>query len=308
MTKNDFEKKYTGAWPVLITPYDEGLKIDVKAYKTMVEWYLGKKIGGIYANCQSSEMSHLDESERLLLVKETVKIVAGRLPVAATGNLGENFDEHIEFSQRVVDCGVDILMLVVPAFCDDDTRLEEYYLTISEKISAPLGLYECPYPRTYHLGAALVEKLAQTGRFVAYKETSCELAKIKSLLQVTESTPLAMLQANIPYLLESVRLGATGSMNIVTDWLPELVTAVIDKGMAGDPEADRLHCQLVAMEIVQRAMHHPLGVKYLLCKRGLPVNANTRYTPHNLAAEEEYALDCAARLWFNPDGSLKILA
>jgi 4-hydroxy-tetrahydrodipicolinate synthase len=298
--------KYHGAWPTMVTPYDENLKIDVGAYRALIEWYVGHGVGGVYTNCLSSEMVLLDGHERLLLVAEAVKAARGRVPVAATGNLGGTVEEHIGFCRRVAGAGADVVMLVVPPFCDSDVDLERYYLTIAGEVDAPLGLYECPVPRPCHLSVDLVRTLAQTGRFFAFKETSCDLAKIKALLDVTRDTPLSLLQANTPYLLEFIEAGGLGTMSIAAIWLPDLVTAVIDKGRAGDPGAERLHGLLCAMELAQRVVH-PQGSKYLLGKRGLPITARSRHPKALLTPEVIHALDCAAVQWFQADGSLAVL-
>jgi 4-hydroxy-tetrahydrodipicolinate synthase len=96
-------KPYTGAWPVMVTPYDKKLKIDYGVYQTMIVWYLDHGVGGLYANCLSSEMYLLDDDERLALVAEAVKAADGRVPVAATGNLGNTFDDHVAFCRRIAD-------------------------------------------------------------------------------------------------------------------------------------------------------------------------------------------------------------
>ena len=290
----------------MVTPYDENLKVDLVAYRAMIEWYMRQDVGGLYANCLSSEMYLLDGAERLLLVTEAVEAAKGRVPVAATGNLGETVEEQIAFCRRVADAGVDVVMLVVPPFCNTDAELQRYLLTIAEKVDARLGLYECPVPRPYHLGVDLVQTLAQTGRFFAYKETSCDLTKIRALLKVTQDTSLSLLQANTPYLLEFVKSEGTGAMSIAAIWLPDLVAAIIDKGQAGDPDTERLHGALCAMEMVQRVVH-PQGTKYLLGKRGLPVVARSRHRKSPLTPEVTHALDCAASQWFQTDGSLTVL-
>jgi 4-hydroxy-tetrahydrodipicolinate synthase len=290
----------------MVTPYGENLKIDLGAYRALNEWYVAHDVGGVYANCLSSEMYLLDDRERLLLVAEAVKAARGRVPVAATGNLGDTVEEHIGFCRRVAGAGADVVMLVVPLFYDNDADLERYYLTIAGEVDAPLGLYECPVPRPYHLSVDLVRTLAHTGRFFAFKETSCDLTKIKALLDVTRDTPLSLLQANTPYLLEFINAGGLGTMNIAAIWLPDLVTAVIDKGRTGDPGAERLHGLLCTMELVQRVVH-PQGTKYLLAKRGLPITARSRHPKALLTPEVIHALDCAAAQWFQADGSLAVL-
>ncbi len=298
-------KKYKGIWPVLITPYNDDLSIDIDGYRKMLEWYMTFDIGGLYANCQSSEMTELSNEERLLLINEAVKIADGKVPIAATGNFGKNIDEHIEFSKKVQDTGADIVMLTVPTFHNTDEELEKYYLTIAEKTNAELGIYECPVPRSYHLGFDLVKVIAETGRFFAYKETSCNIDNITKFIEITEGTPFALLQANVPYILESLKLGAPGSMNIAANWLPDLEVEVAKRGLQGDATADDLNTVLCAMEMAQRSIH-PMGVKYLISKRGVPIKPLTRY-PRTFSPEEQYSLDQASKLWFNEDGELRIL-
>jgi 4-hydroxy-tetrahydrodipicolinate synthase len=294
-----------GAWPVMVTPYDDGLNIDHGAYKAMVEWYLAQGVGGIYANCLSGDMYLLDADERLSLVAETVAAVKGRVPVAATGNLGRDFAEHVTFAQRVAAAGADVVMLVVPEFCDRDEDLLVYYLALAERVDAPLGLYECPVPRHFHLSVDLVARLAHTGRFVAFKETSCDIHRIRAHVAACAGTPLALLQANAPYLLEAVRAGAPGTMSIATNWVPDLVRAVIDCAQAGDPSAESLQAHLSVLEMVERGVH-PLGLRYLLRKRGVPVSPHSRAGLAPLAPEVTRALDDCWAQWFRPDGTLNL--
>ncbi|MBM3187559.1 MAG: dihydrodipicolinate synthase family protein [Chloroflexi bacterium] len=298
--------KYGGSWPTMVTPFDAAGRIDLSAYREMIEWYIERGVGGLYTNCLSGEMYWLDDEERVLLASEAVAASGGRTPIAATGNLGETTEAHLSLCRRIADTGVDIVMLLVPPFLNSDEEMADYFLGLADKVDAPLGLYECPVPRRYHLGTDLVRTLAESGRFVAFKETSEDLDKILTLLRVTKDTPLSVLQACNSYLLESVRAGGLGTMSIAAIHLPELVGAVVEKGRAGDPAAERLEEALCAMHLAQRAVH-PQGTKYLLRKRGVPIDVRLRRPDGNLKAEAFRALDYAARDWFTADGGLRVM-
>lgn len=302
---NENKQLYKGIWPVLITPYNDDLTIDVVGYNKMLEWYLTFGIGGLYANCQSSEMTELSNDERLLLITEAIKTVQGKIPIVATGNFGKNIEEHIEFVKKVAGTGVDVVMLTVPTFLNTDEELEKYYLTIAEKVDAKLGIYECPVPRSYNLGLSLIDTLAKSGRFFAYKETQCNFEKMKSIIKITKDTSFSYLQANTPFMLETIKLGAAGSMNIAANWLPDLEVDIYNRGLKKDTTADKLNSILCGMEMAQRSIH-PMGVKYLISKRGVPIKPLTRY-PRALSSEEKYSLDQASKYWFDETGALRIL-
>ncbi|MCA9734592.1 dihydrodipicolinate synthase family protein [candidate division KSB1 bacterium] len=301
--KTKSPEKYGGTWPTMVTPFDENLKIDFGVNKEIVEWYLRFDIGGLYPHCLSSEMYFLSAEESVQLVTETVKTVGDRTNVVATANLGESQEQHIEFARRIADTGVDALMLLVPSFLQTDNEMEKYFLTMAEKLDLPLGIYECPVPRRFHLSVPLVKKLAETGRFVAYKETSCQFEKIMALHDVTKDTPMSLLQANAPYLLDVCRRGVPGSMNIASIWLADIVATVIRLAQAQDPMAESLHAKLCNLEMVQRS-GHPVSSKYLLAKRGLPIGIHSRTGDSGFSAEVKTSIDYIMRDFITPEGDL----
>jgi 4-hydroxy-tetrahydrodipicolinate synthase len=288
-----------GIWPVLITPYKEDLSIDLEAYKQLLLWQMDAGIGGLYANCLSSEMFELTEQERLILIAAAVEVADGKIPVAATGNFGKTTKNHIDFCKKVADAGADIVMLTVPPSIQNDEDLEKYYFEIANETNMPLGIYECPFPRKYHLGLDLIKKLADSGRFYAYKETQCEFDKMLKIIELTSDTNFAYLQANIPFMADSLKAGAAGSMNIVSNWLPDLTVEVANRALSNHPALDHLNAKLCGMELALRSIH-PTGTKYLLGKRGLPIQPFTRYAK-KLSQEEAKSLDLVANLWFQEE-------
>ena len=295
-----------GIWPVLVTPYNHDLTIDFAAYREILDWHLSFDLGGLYANCLSSEMFELSNKERSALIYETVKASNGKVPVAVTVNFGESLKDHIAFCNRATDLGADIMMLTIPTFVKNDDDLERYLFTIAEQTELPLGLYECPAPRHYLMGLNLIEKLANSGKFFAYKETSCDMDKILSIIELTKNTSLSYLQANIPFMVASIQAGCPGSMNVVANWLPDLTIEVAQKAAANDPSVIELNSILCLLEMAQRSIH-PTGVKYLMSKRGLPISPRTRYKK-KLTKEEAKSLDTIADSCFDKNGALNGLA
>ena len=68
--KQDFSV-VKGVYPTMITPYRDG-KIDGNAVRELVRFYWKSGCDGIFAACQSSEISYLSVDERVSLVRLVV--------------------------------------------------------------------------------------------------------------------------------------------------------------------------------------------------------------------------------------------
>jgi 4-hydroxy-tetrahydrodipicolinate synthase len=277
---------YQGAWPVLLTPFTEEGAIDWPVYGTMLEWYVERGVGGLFAVCASSEMFHLTPEERHQLARQAVRVAAGRVPVVATGAFGDDTAAHVESVRRMADTGVDAVVLLLPPFARGDDGLGRYYDAIVAQTDCALGIYECPVPAPRGLPPALTARLARTGRFVCYKETSCDLATLAAQCAATAGTRLAVLQANTPFLLEARRLGCPGSMCISANVVPELVRDVL---ALPDGPAQEPYRRLCAVEAIRR-VSHPAAAKFLLAERGLPIGLASRKPGATLSAEAQVML------------------
>ncbi len=89
----------------MITPFTEANEIDYAGLETLTQFYIKAGSNGLFANCLSSEMYQLTETERLALIKGVLKSSDGKVPVAATGTLSRDLSENIEFIKKVLRYG-----------------------------------------------------------------------------------------------------------------------------------------------------------------------------------------------------------
>lgn len=277
---------YHGAWPPLITPYNNDRTIDYPAYEQLVCWHVSCGVGGLFANCLSGDMYDLTADQAERLVGLAVEHAGQKMPVIATGSIGADPASHIEFCKRLEDLGVDAIMLLQPQFCPEEADLERYYLRIAEKTNTDLGLYEAPLPRHRLLSPELVAKLARTNRFVAYKETSGDIDTIKAKLDVCRGTRLNILQANLPILPEVQKLGGSGIMGIVVNFIPDLMVKLLNDIDVGR-DIEGLWRRVCIGEALGR-LGGPVAVRYMLKLRGLPVGFATRN--ENLSINRELGI------------------
>ena len=220
-------EKYSGVWPVMLTPFDTDREIDWSSLKKLIDWYIAAGVHGLFANCQSSEMFFLTQSESLKLTRFVLDHVAGRVPVVASGHTASAISEQIDQLGAMAETGVDSVIMISNRFAmqseSDDVVLEnlkKITATLPEKVG--LGIYECPYPYKRLLSDAVVSWCAQSGRYTFIKDTCCDLEQIKRRLHLIKGSRLHIANANGQTLLPSLQAGCHGYSGVMANFHPEL--------------------------------------------------------------------------------------
>ncbi len=216
-----------GVWPTMITPFMEDGSIDYATLEKLVDWYIQRGAGGLFAVCQSSEMFYLSLRERLDLAKACVKFARGRVGVIASGHVAETIADQIEEGNMMADTGVEALVLISNRFArqneSDDVfkkNLERFLAGI--RSDTLLGFYECPAPYKRLISPALMKFGVETGRFGFLKDTSCRMSDIEEKLRIAKGSPFKLFNANAATLLPSLRAGAAGYSGVMTNFHADL--------------------------------------------------------------------------------------
>lgn len=220
-------KSIEGVIPVMLTPFTRDGDVDYAALKRLVTWYLNHQVDGLFATCQSSEMQYLSLDERVNITRCVVEQVAGRVPVMTSGHISDDLDAQINELQAMAETGADVLVLVTnhldPQQQGSDTFYESLN-TILENLpeSLALGLYECPAPYRRLLSDEELLYCANSGRFVALKDVSCDLATVTRRVELVSQTSLNIINANAAIAYPAMQAGSKGFCGVFTNFHPEL--------------------------------------------------------------------------------------
>ena len=283
-----------GLWPVMLNAFHEDGSIDWPGVDALTDWYIERGSAGLFACCGSSEMFHLDDAERLALVRRVVSRAGGSVPVVATGTFGGSIEDQARFVRQMADMGVDAVVVIVCLMAEsgeDEEVLKrnmERLLALTDPV--PLGLYECPTPYHRKLSPELFGHLGATGRFLYHKDTVCDIDLLQLKIDAVRNTPLGVYNAHFETGLAGLRYGAAGISPVAGNVFPELFAWLCSE-YDDQPEA---------AEEVQRMMTSLAPVvnnKYLVtCKRylqriGLPITTRCRSTDARLTAFDEGLID-----------------
>ncbi len=243
MSKKDFMN--SGVYSLLLTPFNEDRSVNYETYKKYVEWQARQGAQHLFACCGSSEMAQLTLDERVKLATLAVEH-AGGVPVVATANLEPTWHAQVDEIKRIEQTGVDGLVFVTKGYCNDNERLYTYLSELCSLTELPVVLYEFPGLQPHLMDAEVYGRLAKEGKIVGIKDTTSRMEPIKEKIAVAGDT--AILQANIPYLMEAYEAGSKGVVATPTTCGAYLFAKMYDEFFVqNDREAANLTHQQICM-------------------------------------------------------------
>lgn len=278
--------KIQGIIPVMLTPFDEYGNIDWDSQKRLIEWYLKQGCQSLFAVCQSSEMLQLDLSEREQLARFTVEVVDGRVPVIASGHVGETLAEQITELTQMASTGIDCVVFVTNRLDPDHLGSEQLFKNVETLIkelpaNMRFGLYECPVPFRRLLSDEEIIYFAEDPRFVVLKDVSCDLDTVRRRVELTKSANLVISNANAAIAFEAMKSGASGFCGVFNNFHPDLYRWLQDEGEIHTELASELSRFLV-LSAVTEGMGYPKLAKIFHQRLGTIRSSYSRAVPEDI--------------------------
>ncbi|MBN1187792.1 MAG: dihydrodipicolinate synthase family protein [Bacteroidales bacterium] len=281
-----------GMWPVMLTPFKENASLDVEGLKMLTDMYINAGSGGLFANCLSSEMFQLDDGERIKITETVVKHTQGKIPVVASGTFSKEVKANTDFIKKIYDAGVQAVIINSNQLNSPDENEDAFQLKLEQLLhntnTIPLGIYECPVPYKRLLSTKLMKWMSETGRFLYFKDTCCDLPTIEDRLAVMQNTNLGLYNANLPTGVESMKKGARGISPIGANFFPEVYGFLIQNfdNTSNADEIKKLNSVLSAIDTLVHVCY-PYSAKLVLQNRGLKISTKTR-TPFDAMASQDF--------------------
>jgi 4-hydroxy-tetrahydrodipicolinate synthase len=266
--------EFGGLFWVLVTPFDDGGRVDVPALRRLVAFAVESGARGLTALGVNGEAADLDKGERELVARSVIEAAVGAVPVVVGVSAG---DAAVAASRaaQAADLGASAVMVALPPVAD---AAAEHVQGVADAAPA-LDVVVQDYPASGHPPidadalAALVQDVARVRALKAEDPpTPAKIAAIRALApDLAQLTGLGGL-----YLLWELRAGADGAMTGFA--FPELLVQLCRCAQEGDWEqAERLY--RIALPALVWESQPNVGValrKILLAERGLLPCAATR--------------------------------
>ena len=141
LSPEELRSRLRGLFSFPVTPFTEGLEIDLARYRKHVAWMVGGKPAALFVCGGTGEFFSLDLAEFQSLVKAAVEVADGRLPVIAGAGYGTRM--ALGFVKAAEEAGADGLLVLPPYLLQAEQQgLYEHYRRIATATHLGLIVYQ----------------------------------------------------------------------------------------------------------------------------------------------------------------------
>jgi 4-hydroxy-tetrahydrodipicolinate synthase len=215
-----------GAFTALVTPFENG-KIDYKAFESLVEKQISEGIDGVIPMGTTGESPTLSFEEHEEFIRQTGKIVNGRVKVIA-GAGANSTSEAVWLTKIAEEAGVDAVLSVNPYYNKPTQKgLIAHFETIAKATKLPIVLYNIPGRSGVNfLPESIDELLKRVGNIAAMKEACGDIIQIMKLVELC-SDRITILSGDDNMLFPLLAVGGKGIISVLANILPGDIKRVV---------------------------------------------------------------------------------
>jgi 5-dehydro-4-deoxyglucarate dehydratase len=178
MEPSQLRSRLSGVIAFPITPFNGDLSLDLRGLRHNLSKLLEHPICALVSAGGTGEMYSLTAQEHLEVVKTTVEVVAGRIPVIAGVGFGQRI--AVELAQASAAAGADGILAFPPYYPQaDDEGMFEYYRAIGEATQLGMLIYSRDWA---NFAPAMVERLTKVPGLIAWKDGQGDIRRLQAIM------------------------------------------------------------------------------------------------------------------------------
>ncbi|WP_020527511.1 dihydrodipicolinate synthase family protein [Flexithrix dorotheae] len=173
---------WKGIYPAITTKFTDDDKLDLPAFEKNITVQLEAGINGVILGGTLGEASSLSEEEKSELVKATVEMVDGKIPVIL--NIAEQTTKGaIEQAKLAKENGASGLMMLPPMrYKATDKETVTYFKEIARSTDLPIMIYNNPVDYKIMVSLDMFEELAEEANIKAVKDSTREVTTVTKMI------------------------------------------------------------------------------------------------------------------------------
>lgn len=260
---------FHGSMVALVTPMHTDGAIDFDALADLIEFHVENHTDAIIIAGTTGESATLDMQEHCHLLRESVKLVNGRLPVIA-GTGANSTTEAIELTQCAMEAGADAALLVTPYYNKPTQEgLYLHYKAIAAAVPIPQILYNVPGRTACDLLPETIIRLAGVANIIGVKEATGDLDRV-AMIKAECGDGMDIISGDDATAMELILRGGKGVISVTSNVAPQAMHDMCAAALAGDGAlAHEINANLIPLHQDLFIESSPIPVKWALHEMGL---------------------------------------
>ncbi len=224
--------QWEGVMPAVTTKFNADDTLDFAMFETNIHAQLNAGVSGIILGGTLGEASTLLESEKRELVKATVSMVAGKVPVIM--NVAEQTTRGAILAANIAeqDGAKGLMMLPPMRYKATDYETIVYFSEVAKHTSLPIMVYNNPVDYKIEVTLDMFEEILKFDNIQAVKESTRDISNV-TRIKNRFGNRLKILTGVDTLGLESVLMGADGWVAGLVDAFPAETVAIYKLAKAG---------------------------------------------------------------------------
>jgi dihydrodipicolinate synthase/N-acetylneuraminate lyase len=224
--------KWEGIMPAVTTKFTTKDTLDLAMFSQNIKAQVEAGVHGIVLGGTLGEASTLEDSEKRTLTTETVKIVAGKIPVMI--NIAEQTTKGaIDAANKAEEDGASGLMMLPPMrYSAGDREVLEYFKAVANNSSLPIMVYNNPVDYKTEVTLDMFDVLLKYETIQAVKESTRDISNV-TRIKNRFGNRLKIMTGVDTLALESLLMGADGWVAGLVCAFPAETVAIYELQKAG---------------------------------------------------------------------------
>lgn len=266
----------TGTLTALVTPFKQQ-HVAYDDLRKLVEFQIKGGINGLVPVGTTGESPTLSHEEHMEVVRATIELVRGRVPVVA-GAGSNSTTEAVELTQQAHAAGADAMLVVAPYYNKPSQEgLFQHFSAIAEATDRPIVLYSIPGRCGIEIGVDTVVRLRGRYPHVRYlKEAGGSVDRVDQLKQAL-GRDLTVLSGDDSLTLPFMAVGAEGVISVASNLFVKDVCRMVNAARANDyAKAAKVHRKLYPVFKALFVEPNPVPIKFCLARKGIISSSEVR--------------------------------
>ena len=268
--------RLSGVMAATITPFKEDESLDEERIGSHVELLLEGGIRGIVPIGGSGEYVNLSAEERRRVVRRTIEVVNGRVPVIV-GTLAPSTREALDIGMFAARAGANALLVLPPYYIRPSLAgIVDHFARVAGETNLPVIVYNNPPRTNWAMDADALTEIAAVPGVIGVKDCDRDLASI-SVKIGRVGDQLAILGGDDDLVFSVLLAGGDGAIMATANLAPRLCVELYEACLRGDLATARyLQGRLLPLVHVRHGPNHPGPLRDLMAMVGRPIGPARR--------------------------------